>query len=289
MRAVRGSVPARAQEGLSATFVVRSLFLACQCHPVEDIEVALADDALQRFEVSVRAIETLNDEIRGIYLQPPAQFDYHAGQFVQLFRDPQTARNYSLASVPVLDSDIVLHVRRVPGGQVSGWVFESLRPGDRVTISEARGSCFYVPGSRDQDLLLIGTGCGLAPLYGIVRDALSEGHRGRIALYHGSYEASGLYLINELRELAARHSNFSYRPCLSTESDGPQYWAGTPLECALREHSDLAGWRVYLCGNPKMVEEARMQTFLAGAGSGDILADPHLPSGSAPTVIPADC
>jgi len=37
---------------------------------------------------------------------------------------------------------------------------------------------------------------------------------------------------------------------------------------------------VYLCGSPLMAEAARMQTFLAGAGSSEIFADPFLPSGT---------
>ncbi len=58
------------------------------------------------------------------------------------------------------------------------------------------------------------------------------------------------------------------------------------MQAALDESPDLSGWRVYLCGNPQMVEAARMQTFLAGAGSSEIFADPFLPSGIAPTPAP---
>ena len=280
MRAVRGYVPEQAQRGMTPTMVARNLFLACQCFPVQDLEVALADDVIQRIEANVTAIESLSDEIRAVHVRPSAPFEYRAGQFVRLFMDARTSRNYSLASVPMLDDDLMMHVRRVPGGQVSGWIFDQMRPGDSVTISEAFGDCFYVPGRSEQNLLLLGTGCGLAPLYGIVRDAL---HRGRIHLYHGSRDACGLYLVEELNALAAVHPNLRYRPCISEEPSADGYWAGTPLQIALDESPDLCGWRVYLCGNPQMVEAARMQTFLAGAGSSEIFADPFLPSGTAPT------
>ena len=197
--------------------------------------------------------------------------------------DGRTSRNYSLASVPSLDDDLMMHVRRVPGGQVSGWIFDQVQAGDTVTISEAFGDCFYVPGRSEQNLLLLGTGCGLAPLYGIARDALNSGHRGRIHLYHGSRDACGLYLVKELDAYAAAHPNFRYRPCISEGPSAEGYWAGTPLQAALDETPDLGGWRVYLCGNPQMVEAARMQTFLAGAGSSEIFADPFLPSGNTQT------
>jgi NAD(P)H-flavin reductase len=283
MRAVSGSVPDKSQAGLTPTMVARGLFLACQCLPTEDLEVALADDVIRRIEATVSAIEILSDEIRIVHLRPSAPYEYRAGQFLRLFKDARTSRNYSLASVPSLDADLELHVRRFSGGLVSGWIFEHLAPGVLVTISEAFGDCFYVPGRPDQDILLLGTGCGLAPLDGIVRDALHGGHRGRIHLYHGSRNANGLYLQEPLRQLAAAHPNFQYRPCVSGEPSADGQWQGTPLDLALKATPDLSGWRVYLCGNPQMVESARLESFLAGAASSEIFADPFLPTGM-PTI-----
>ena len=60
MRAVRGAVPEQAQRGLTPTMVARNLFLACQCFPAQDLEVALADDVIERIEARVAAIEILS-------------------------------------------------------------------------------------------------------------------------------------------------------------------------------------------------------------------------------------
>ncbi len=279
MRVVRGHIPDQAQTGLTPTMTTRGLFLACQCFPTGELEVALADDAIERIEATVSAIERLNDDIRAVYLRPSRPFAYRPGQFLRLFMDSQTSRNYSLASVPTLEDDLELHVRRFSGGLVSGWIFEQLRPGDTVTISEAFGDCFYVPGKPDQNILLLGTGCGLAPLYGIARDALNNGHRGTIHLYHGARESRGLYLAEPLRAMDALHPNFRYQPCVSGEAAAEGGRTGTPLDLALKDNPDLSGWRVYLCGNPQMVNAARVETFLAGAGSSEISADPFLPTG----------
>jgi ferredoxin-NADP reductase len=285
MRLVGGSVPEQARKGLSAAQVARRLFLSCQCFPTEDVEVALADDVLERHAAHVVAIRALNADIREVRLRTTGAFDYYAGQFLQFFGSGPSLRNaprnYSLASVPGLDTDLLLHVARVPGGLVSGWIFDGARAGDAVTVSEARGNCFYAPGTPDKHLLLIGTGSGLAPLYAIARDALRQGHVGRIALFHGSRRIGGLYLRSELAALAAAHANFTYTPCVSEDSLAPGLEEGSPVDAAMRAFPDLAGWRVYLCGNPKMVEAARMATFLAGAGSSDIHADPFLPTASA--------
>ncbi len=145
-----------------------------------------------------------------------------------------------------------------------------------MQISAPLGSCFYLHDAPQQPLLLIGTGSGLAPLIGIVRDALAQQHTGDIYLYHGSHDAAGLYLIDELREMAGHYPNFHYVPCVSDTDASTQYQAGRAMEIALVAHSDLAGWRVFLCGNPNMVKTTRKKAYLAKAAINDIYADAFL-------------
>ena len=274
MQAVSGNVPAQAKAGLTDTLAAQNYFLSCICHPLEDMEVVLPDAAMGKLEAQVTGIEYLNADILGIRLKPSQPFAYKAGQFINFFKDATTARSYSLASVPTLEEDLFLNVRKVPNGLVSGWIFDNLKAGDTVTISEAAGDCFYVPGKPEQNILLIGTGSGLAPLYGIIRDALRNGHKGKISLYHGSYNLEGFYLVEELRKLAQTHANFSYVPCVS-EGEAPQGYApGMVLDVALNDYPDLSGWRVFLCGHPEMVKSAQQKTFFAGASMREISADP---------------
>ena len=274
MRALDGEVPEKAKVGLKPTLAAQNYFLACSCYPQQDIEVVLPEAGMGKLEAKVTSIEYLNADILGIRLKPSRPFEYRAGQFLNLFKDETTARCYSLASVPALDEELFLNVRKVPSGLVSNWIFDNLKAGDGITISEATGDCFYVPGNPEQDMLLIATGSGLAPLYGIIRDALLNGHQGKLSLYHGSYSPEGFYLVEALKSLARTHGNFSYVPCVS-EGEAPEGYAqGMVLDVALADNPDLSGWRVFLCGNPLMVNAARQQTFLAGASMREIYADP---------------
>ena len=274
MCAVDGHVPEKAQVGVKPTLAAQNYFLACSCYPQEDIEVVLPNAAMGKLQAQVTSIEYLNADILGIRIKPSRPFEYRAGQFINLFKDEYTLRSYSLASVPELEDELFLNVRKVPNGLMSNWIFDSLKTGDTVTISEASGDCFYVPGNPEQNILLIGTGSGLAPLYGIIRDALLNGHSGKISLYHGSYNAAGFYLIEELRKLAQAHPNFSYVPCVS-EGEAPEGYAlGMVLDIALIDNPDLSGWRIFLCGNPDMVRAAQQKTFFAGASMREIFADP---------------
>src|ERR1019366_2039496 len=82
MRAVRGGVPEQAQHGMTPTMVARNLFVACQCFPTQDLEVALADDVIERIEADVAAIEFMNNEIRAVHIRPLTPFEYPAGPLV---------------------------------------------------------------------------------------------------------------------------------------------------------------------------------------------------------------
>ncbi|WP_375768484.1 FAD-binding oxidoreductase [Archangium gephyra] len=275
MRAERGEVPAKAQVGLKETLKARGYFLACACHPEGELEVAGADAEL-RVPARITSLERLSDSVLCVRLRPERAFEYRPGQYVSLLRDG-VARSYSLASQPHEDT-LALHVRRVAGGRMSGWLFDEARPGDALELQGPAGECFYVPGRPEQPLLLAGTGTGLAPLYGIVQDALARGHTGPIWLFHGALEASGLYLVDELRALQSRYNHFQYRPSVLRGQERVGVTVG-PLDAVIKETCPrLAGCRAFLCGDPALVLSLRKKLFLAGLSLKELHADAFLPS-----------
>jgi NAD(P)H-flavin reductase len=277
MRMVDGTPSSDSQKGLKPSLKEQKYFLPCSCNTAQDMEVILPDAASFRFATSVVSIDPLTSEIIRLRLEKPSGFQYKPGQFVTLYDPDGTGRSYSLASVPVLDPFLELHIRLVPKGQVSGWVHNELKVGDAVAISDAIGNCFYVAGDVQQSMLLIGTGSGLAPLYGIVRDALHQTHQGTIKLYHGSGTMAGIYLQQELRQLAHNHANFQYVPCVSRES-GDDVLHRRATAVALEQNPKLSGWRAYICGEPAMVNDTSRALFLAGASLKEIYSDPFIHS-----------
>jgi ferredoxin-NADP reductase len=277
MRVISGNVDPGAQAGLKATEAALGCFLACQLRPQQDVEVELGEPPAAPVRACVLDVVPLNPEIVRLRLQPAAAFSYRAGQFLRLHRADGASRCYSLASVPGLDVALELHIRRVPGGELSSWVHTQLASGDEVALSAALGASFYLSGQPDRGLCLIGTGCGMAPLYGIARDALHQGHSGPVWLFHGARDASGLYLREQLEDMERRHASFHYVPCVS-DVIVPGLAHGRPHDVALERLPQLDGWIVHLCGHAAMVAAARRAAFLAGASMRDIHADPFLPS-----------
>lgn len=273
LRAVEGRPPPASQQGLKASLRLQKHFLACICKPEESLRVVLPGAAVVTTSATVEGLRRLSRDVLELALAAERPLDYRAGQYLTLFRSDTEGRSYSLASVPATDELLHLHVRRWPGGRLSGWIHDELRVGQRVRLQGPAGDCFYVPGRPEQPLLLIGTGSGLAPLWAILRDALGQGHRGPIRLFHGSRGAGGLYLRQELMELARRHPQFDYVPCISGPDVAKGQAAGRAHDIALKEIPDLRGWRVFLCGHPEMVRQAQRGAYLAGASLEEIHSD----------------
>jgi NAD(P)H-flavin reductase len=259
LRAAEGPVPQAAQAGLKATLVEQGYFLSCLCRP--DADLVLEPAGGLEVEAEIAALERLSETVLRVRLR--AELPYRAGQYVTMLRDDGLARSYSLASLPHEDR-LELHVRRAPGGRMSGWLFDQARVGQPVRLRGPAGDCFYTAGNEDQPLLLAGTGTGLAPLWGICRDALRQGHRGPIYLYHGALRPEGLYLREELEALPGVH----YRPAVLADGPLDQVIAAA--------HPKLAGWRGFICGDPAIVRLLKKKIFLAGMGSRDIFADAFL-------------
>ena len=277
IRVQAGPIPGAAQQGLKPTLQQQGYALACQLIPEQDIHVTLADDdALPILDAEVVEKTPLSHAIMRVRLRPADPFDYHPGQFINLHHS-EWVRSYSIASLPH-ENALELHIERIANGKVSGWVHDHLTIGQTVRIDGPHGNCYYLDDAPEQNILLVGTGSGLAPLWGIVRDALHRRHLGQIELFHGSSSGDRLYLCDELRDLAQHHDNFHYTPCVSGPNPPANTTAGRANDIALAKLPNLSGWRVFLCGHPAMVEQTKKQAFLAGALLQDILSDPFLPA-----------
>jgi len=274
-RSTQNAPPPDAQKGLRPTLKERGYFLPCKCVPRENMEIEPPRDADLYSPAVVHAKELLAPDVCRVLLEPATALYYRAGQFINLRRVDGLTRSYSLASVPREDYFIEVHVKRMPNGEMSRWIFDVLEAGDEIEIQGPQGAGFYAPGAPERNLLLIGAGTGLAPLVGIARDALASGHAGAIHLYHGSGNVDGLYLHEALLELARRHRNFHYTPCVSRGRDAPAGYArGRAHEIAFARHVQLRGWRLYLAGHAEMVQDAQTRALQVGASASDIHADP---------------
>lgn len=279
VRVRSGPVPPKAQLGLPRAWIARGCVYACQCRPEGDLVIEAPGEGL-RAAGEIAESAPLSPSVARVRVRVPASFEAVRGQYVTLERGG-TARSFSIAD-RALDgaaATLELHIRRIPGGALSPYLCDEARPGDPVSVTGPFGDCVYAGTSPDAPLVLAGTGTGLAPLWGILRDALDAGHRAPIWLFHGAASPAGLYLQEELAALAARREGLHYIATVLARGDGPHTLEEGPLDAVVARHVPKArGARAFVCGAPEVVQATKKKIFLAGAATRDISSDPFLPA-----------
>ena len=138
-------------------------------------------------------------------VRPGEPFPYLPGQYlsVQVLRWPRVWRNYSIANAPRADGTLDLHVRAIPGGQVSTALVQDTGPGDTVLLGPARGA-MVVDHSSARDILCIAGGTGFAPVKAIIEGLAAQPENQptrRIRLYVGARRRQDLYDLPDLARL----------------------------------------------------------------------------------------
>ena len=281
MNVVSGSVPEKAMKGLKASWQAKNYFLACQCMPEADIEIARANDDLLKMPVTVVSKTMLNASVIQLKVVPKGDeaLTYFPGQYMTLWANNSLKRCYSLASIPSEDDFLEFQIKHVKDGVFSGWVYEKLQEGDELHIQGPMGDCFYTPGVPDAPLLLVGVGTGQSPLKGILREAILQGHQGPIHFYSGAFSPEGLYDQEFFKALDDQYPNFHYTACVLNGASSVDHGALTSFvegdvnELVKANHTSFKGYRSFLCGSEQRVRSLRKMIFLGGANMNDIYAD----------------
>lgn len=280
------NIPAKAQVGLKDTLRKQGYFLACQCYPESTLVFSSTEEATFKAPATILELKLIGPDVMRVRFDRPNDLTFYAGQFLNFMRPDGLIRSYSIATLPSNSEYFEIHVRRIPGGNMSVWFHEQANVGESVLISGPQGECFYTLSEKSQQenpIILAGTGTGVAPLYAVALDAALQGHQGPIRIYQGATHPERLYLEDELITLASIYPNLTYHPCVLTQGETDTNSGhrsdlniGNILDIVLKdakELGDLKALQAYLCGDPGIVNNLRKRLFLSGASLHSIYAD----------------
>ncbi|KVE28625.1 hybrid-cluster NAD(P)-dependent oxidoreductase [Burkholderia singularis] len=137
-------------------------------------------------------------------------FSFEPGQFVtlELDIDGETLnRCYTISSSPARPHTISITVKRVPGGRVSNWLHDNLRPGAAIRVLGPAGvfSCARHPARK---YLFLSAGSGITPLMSMSRAHHDLAEDRDIVFVHSARTPDDIIFARELDLIAASQANF---------------------------------------------------------------------------------
>ncbi|VEB38398.1 xylene monooxygenase [Legionella sainthelensi] len=263
------------QEGLPETLKSQGYFLACLAKPEAALQVVAPDSAECEVDAKIIDLKLLNYNVMQVKLGVENLEGWIPGQYLSLINPEGIMRSYSIANIPIKEGFIELHVKIYPDGSMGQWLLHKATKHIDVKLRGPFGRCFYYnPDQLAFDILLAGTGTGLAPLIAIIKSALSQNHQGLITLVHGGLSDEDIYYREELEMLSAVFSSFVYDPCV-LQSHGCYPEASVEKRALIHLNVSKAT-RVYVCGPQETTNKLKRQIFLAGVPSHAILSDAFL-------------
>jgi ferredoxin-NADP reductase len=211
----------------------------------------------ERAEVTDVVAET--PRVRSLVLDVPGWAGHRAGQHldVRLTAEDgyQAQRSYSIASPP--DEPPAITVERLEDGEVSPYLVDEVRTGDRFEVRGPIGGWFVWTPDRGGPLLLVAGGSGIVPLMAMIRHRAAAGDTTPTRLVYSSRTLEDVIYRQELDELAARRDGLETFLTLTREQ--PSGWTGYTRRVD-RDLLEETAWRpaerprVFICGSTGFVE-----------------------------------
>ena len=264
--------------------------LMCCATPLSDLDLecenigATRDIPIRTFMARVQKLEPLAQDVMRLLLRPldaePLRF--HAGQYINIVLEDRERRAFSFATAPHESELIELHVKLVPGGAFTTYVFNAMKAGDTLRCEGPLGS-FYLSEDGERPIVFVAGSTGFAPVKSMVEYAFHAGLKRPMHLYWGVRSPQDFYLKELPERWEKTHDNFKFIPVVSEPAPADRWEGrtGSVHQAILQDFPDLAGCEVYACGSVGMVESAHAAFLQKGMAEDRCFSDafifaPHI-------------
>lgn len=215
------------------------------------------------FESGVVGVDNFIDSgkiiARIIKLERKEGFDFKAGQFVMITMpgyepgdnwNKQLWRAYSVCSSPMQDEiELCLSIKEPPS--FTYFLDKTMQPGSKIKVKGPFGG--FTMKDNTERLIFIAAGTGIAPIMSMARTLALAGSSVPVEMLYGYRNSSQFYYGAELQQLAEKMENFQLLTIASREGPNPGHVQ------RLIESKDFENKAadIYICGPPKMVDEAK--------------------------------
>lgn len=270
--------------------------LLCRSHVYSDAEVELInydEDILrlgipiETFKTTVEAIEPLTHDIRRLVLkfaEPELRLKFNAGQYTSIrIPDSEEYRAYSMANTPRVTDRLEYIIKVFSGGRFSGLLDGGFTIGQEVEVKGPYG-VFMLREKYDTDIVCVGGGSGMAPLWSLLNDMAERGVKRKATYFYGARTRKDLFYLEQLQQLEERLPGFRFIPALSMASAEDEWKGETGLITEVLDRNleeNQTHTQAYLCGPPPMIDAAIPVLVRKGISEDRIFFDKFTPTGEA--------
>ncbi len=181
----------------------------------------------------------------------PQRIDFKAGQYLFVHASERVLRPFSISSAPEDQTEFEFCVEVIPGGVASNYLW-NLKVGEEVKLKGVFGQFVYRQDPAIEQIFMIGTGTGIAPLKSMLLHELKQGEKRPMHLLFGESFVKDFYYHDVLDDLAKQYPNFTYDLCASREEkDG--FICGR-VQVGLQKYFPLdKKASFYICGSKEMI------------------------------------
>jgi len=234
-------------------------------------------------EVTDAAFEA--PRVRSLVLDVPGWAGHRAGQHVDVRLTAedgyQAQRSYSIASPPE-DERVVLTVERLDDGEVSPYLVDEVRVGDRFELRGPIGGYFVWEAVLGGPLLLVAGGSGVVPLMAMIRHRRAVGNGTPTRLLYSSRTLEDVIYREELDRLGGAGDGLDVVHTLTRGQ--PPGWTGYGRRIdaeMLREVTwDDDGAQAFVCGPTRLVESVAGELVALGYDPGRVKTERFGPTGT---------
>ena len=224
--------------------------------------------------------------VSSLVLDVPGWVGHRPGQHVDVRLTAedgyQAQRSYSIAA-PADGERIVLTVEELEDGEVSPFLTEQLRPGDRFELRGPIGGYFVWDGSSDGPLHLVAGGSGVVPLTAMLRHRATLAGAPPATLLYSARSLEEVIYRDELDRLAAGDGGPAVHVTLTRAQ--PDAWAGYSRRVDDEMLSEVFGMpgggdaTAFVCGPTRFVEVAADGLVGLGYEAGRVRTERFGPTG----------
>ncbi len=213
--------------------------------------------------IRTAVLETIEETptIMTLKLKPDEQISFETGQFIELTVPGAGEAPFTPSSEPSVEDALEVSVMRV--GKVTEKI-HSLKAGDVVGLRGPFGTGYPVDEFVGKELLVVGGGCGFAPLRSLMYELFRRSREFKKLLFRGGCRTSQDFLYRKQIESWAKRDDLDME---LTVDEGDGQWQGnvgvvTTILDDLK--MDPSNGIAVVCGPPIMMKFATMKLLDLG-------------------------